>query len=132
MKFKIIEKVFRASQNIEEKRGLIKMERMDDGVVSQKLAMMYDFAKDARVAIDSINTIYTQDKIPAVYDDYKSTISQYETMYGEYAEQITLHADDNKKLIDFIFEWGKYDPDIVLAFANKFHLKHCFKKIVER
>lgn len=106
------------------------MEKMNNGVLSNKLESLYKIAKNMENDIVLIDGHTVLNKRMEALNEYRTTVSDFMGQYEEIAEQLELYSD-TRKLLDFIVEWAVYDPHIILGLAEKLSLTTSWSHIVD-
>lgn len=107
------------------------MEKMNDGILSNKLEALYELAQSMEDELRLIDGDTVFNRRMKAIKDYPLLISNYQACYKEIAEQLDLYAED-VNLIEFIIEWAIYDPSIIRGLAEKLHLIHTWSYIPGR
>jgi hypothetical protein len=106
------------------------MEKMNNGILSNKLESLYQLAKNMERDIVLIDCHTVLHKRMDALNEYRTTVSNFTSKYEEIAEQLELYSD-TRKLLDFIVEWAVYDPNIILGLAENLSLTTSWSHIVD-
>ncbi len=112
---------------------MTKTRKMNEGILAEKLETVYKHLKDAEHELAYIDGDTVLNRRMQAIQDYPSMIHQAENAFNEIAVQLNMRVGErNCDLISFIFEWGIYDPSIILGFAEFMSLTYGWSNIPGR
>ncbi len=112
---------------------MTKPRKMNEGIIAEKLETVYKHLKDAEHELAYIDGDTVLNRRMQAIRDYPSMIHQAESAFNEIAVQLNLRVRErNYDLISFIFEWGVFDPSIILGLAEFLSLTYGWTNIPGR
>lgn len=107
------------------------MERMSDGILSERLFTLYILAKEMEDELQLADGDIDLNRRLKTIREYPSMIGDYTTKYNAISEQLAEYADV-KKLLDFIFDAAIRDPLLIIGLAERLGLSQAFRPMPGR
>lgn len=104
---------------------------MTDGILSGKLQELFELSIKMEEELQLADGDTDVKRRLSTVREYPSLIENYLTQYRYIAELLYDRAD-TKRLLDFIVEWGIFDPSILAGLAEVLNLMQAWHHIPGR